>query len=153
MIIQKNLKNQKKLDITIELILHATENFQKVYDAFFDLFVIEKDDISKHELVGHLGNPIFMLHIQIKKIKAYELVKKLISIMPKSELDLILKDLENRIDNSSLYLRFSKQNFLEKIIKLEEKDPIRMKIYTPVYVKKEIVDVYRKLLETSSNKF
>ena len=150
MIIQKN---QKKLDVTIELILHATENFQKVYDAFFDLFVIEKDDISKHELVGHFGNPIFMLHIQIKKIKAYEVVKKLISIMPKSELDLILKDLENRIDNSSLYLRFSKQNFLENIIKLEEKDPIRMRIYTPVYVKKEIVDVYRKLLETSSNKF
>ncbi len=148
MIIQKNLKNQKKLDVTIELILHATENFQKVYDAFFDLFVIEKDDISKHELVGHFGNPIFMLHIRIKKIKAYEVVKKLISIMPKSELDLILKDLENRIDNSSLYLRFSKQNFLEKIIKLEEKDPIRMKIYTPVYVKKEIIDVYRKLLET-----
>ena len=148
MIIQKNLKNQKKLDVTIELILHATENFQKVYDAFFDLFVIEKDDISKHELVGHFGNPIFMLHIRIKKIKAYEVVKKLISIMPKSELDLILKDLENRIDNSSLYLRFSKQNFLENIIKLEEKDPIRMKIYTPVYVKKEIIDVYRKLLET-----
>ena len=49
MIIQKNLKNQKKLDVTIELILHATENFQKVYDAFFELFVIEKDDISKHE--------------------------------------------------------------------------------------------------------
>ncbi len=125
MIIQKNLKNQKKLDVTIELILHATENFQKVYDAFFDLFVIEKDDISKQELVGHFGNPIFMLHIQIKKIKAYEVVKKLISIMPKSELDLILKDLENRIDNSSLYLRFSKQKVPDKIIKREEKDPNR----------------------------
>lgn len=126
MIIQKNLKNQKKLDVTIELILHATENFQKVYDAFFDLFVIEKDDISKHELVGHFGNPIFMLHIQIKKIKAYEVVKKLISIMPKSELDLILKDLENRIDNSSLYLRFSKQNFLENIINFFFNDTLRM---------------------------
>ena len=40
------------------------------------------------------------------------------------------------------------KNLLEKIIKLEEKDPIRMKIYTPVYVKKEIIVVYRKLLET-----
>ena len=148
MIIQKKLKNQKKLDVTIELILHATENSQKVYDAFYDLFAVEKHDILKHELVGHFRNPIFMLHIEIKKIKAYEFVKKLISIMPKSELDLILNNLENRIDNSSLYLRFSKQNFVEKIIKLEEKDPIRMKIYTPVYVKKEITDVYRKLLET-----
>jgi RNA binding exosome subunit len=147
LIIQKNLKNQKKLDVTIELILHATENFQKVYDVFYDLFTVEKDDIMKHELVGHFGNPIFMLNIQIKKIKAHELIKKLISMMPKSELDLILNDLENRIDNSSLYLRFSKQSLLEKIIKLEEKDPIRMKIYTPVYVKKEIIDVYRKLLE------
>ena len=148
MIIQKKLKNQKKLDVTIELILHATENSQKVYDAFYDLFAVEKHDILKHELVGHFRNPIFMLHIEIKKIKAYEFVKKLISIMPKSELDMILNNLENRIDNSSLYLRFSKQNFVEKIIKLEEKDPIRMKIYTPVYVKKEITDVYRKLLET-----
>ena len=47
MIIQKNLKNQKKLDVTIELILHATENFQKVYDAFFDLFVIKKNKIGR----------------------------------------------------------------------------------------------------------
>ena len=44
------------------------------------------------------------------------------------------------------YLKW--EAFKSVLTKLEEKDPIRMKIYTPVYVKKEIIDVYRKLLET-----
>ena len=61
-------------------------------------------------------------------------------------MDNILEDLEERINDSTLYLRFSKQEFVKKTLVLEEKDPIRIIIYTPVYVKKELDSIYRKLL-------
>ena len=57
-----------------------------------------------------------------------------------------LEDLEGRINDATLYLRFSKQKFIKKTLMLEEKDPIRISIYTPVYVKKELYSTYRKLL-------
>ena len=48
-------------------------------------------------------------------------------------------------------MRFSKQNFVRKILTLEERDPIRIAIYTPTYVKKEIPETYRKLLNESND--
>ena len=51
-----------------------------------------------------------------------------------------------------MYMRFSKQNLVKKTLKLEEKDPIRIAIYTPTYVKKDIPNTYRKLLNESNDK-
>jgi RNA binding exosome subunit len=50
-----------------------------------------------------------------------------------------------------MYIRFSKQSLVKKILSLEEKDPIRITIYTPTYVKKEIPDTYRKLLNQNND--
>ena len=58
----------------------------------------------------------------------------------------IVENLEGQINDATLYLRFSKQRFVEKTLILEEKDPVRISIYTPVYVKKELNSTYRKLL-------
>ena len=63
----------------------------------------------------------------------------------------LLTNIEERIFESSLYIRFSKQDFVKKILTLEEKDPIRITIYTPTYVKKEIPDTYRKLLNENND--
>ena len=51
-----------------------------------------------------------------------------------------------------MYIRFSKQNLVKKILTLEEKDPIRITNYTPTYVKKEIPETYRKLLNQNDVK-
>jgi RNA binding exosome subunit len=70
----------------------------------------------------------------------------MVSIISKTQMTDILEDLEGRINDATLYLRFSKQKFIKKTLILEEKDPIRISIYTPVYVKKELYSTYRKLL-------
>ena len=44
----------------IDLILHATEDFQKIVEPLNDLFAIEKEDVTKQELSGHFGNPILI---------------------------------------------------------------------------------------------
>jgi len=53
----------RNIVVKIDLILHATEDFQKIAEPLNDLFAIEKEDVTKQELSGHFGNPILMLHV------------------------------------------------------------------------------------------
>ena len=138
--------------VKMDLILHATEDFQKIAEPLNDLFAIEREEITKQELSGHFGNPILMLHVEIKKKKASQFIKKLVSLVPRDIMIELLRNIEEQIFESSLYMRFSKQNLVKKILTLEEKDPIRIAIYTPIYVKKEIPDTYRKLLNENNDK-
>ena len=138
--------------IKIDLILHATEDFQKIAEPLSDMFGIEDDEIAKREIPGHFGNPIMMLHMELKKKRADEFIKKLVSLIPRDIIVTLLANIGERIFESSLYIRFSKQNFVKKILALEESDPIRIAIYTPTYVKKEIPETYRKLLSENNVK-
>ena len=136
----------KKIVAKIRMILHATEDYQKISDALYDIFGIEKDEISLGKLSGHFENPILMLSVEMKKKYAERFLEKMVSVISKTQMTDIIEDLEGWINDATLYLRFSKQKFVEKTLVLEEKDPIRISIYTPVYVKKELNSTYRKLL-------
>ena len=142
----------KNTIIKIDLILHATEDFQKVSEPLNELLGIEKEEIVKQNLSGHFGNPIFMLHAELKKKRADQFIKKLVSLIPRDIMAEILTNIEELIFESSMYIRFSKQNLVKKILMPEEKDPIRITIYTPTYVKKKIPDTYRKLLNENNDK-
>ena len=138
--------------VKIDLILHATEDFQKIAEPINELFGIEKEEMTKQEHSGHFGNPIFMLHVEIEKKRADQFIKKLVSLIPGDIMMELLTNIEKQIFESSMYIRFSKQNLVKKTLKLEEKDPIRIAIYTPTYVKKDIPNTYRKLLNESNDK-
>ncbi|MBB46756.1 MAG: hypothetical protein CMO18_02810 [Thaumarchaeota archaeon] len=140
----------KNTVVKIDLILHATEDFQKIAEPLNDLFGIEDDEIEKHEVPGHFGNPILMLHMDLKKKRAEQFIKKLVSLIPRDLIMDLLTNIEDRIFESSLYIRFSKQDFVRKNLAFEESDPIRIAIYTPIYVKKEIPETYRKLLNENN---
>tara|TARA_B100000315_G_scaffold4795_1_gene4860 strand:+ start:167 stop:592 length:426 start_codon:yes stop_codon:yes gene_type:complete len=136
----------KKIVAKIRMIVHATEDYRRISDALYDIFGIEKDKISLDKLSGHFGNPILMLSVEMKKKYAEVFLKKMVSLISKTQMVDIVEDLEVRINDATLYLRFSKQKFIKKTLILEEKDPVRISIYTPVYVKKELYSTYRKLL-------
>jgi len=61
----------------IDLILHATEDFQKIAEPLNDLFAKEKEDVTNQELSGHFGNPILMLHVEVKRKERISLSKNL----------------------------------------------------------------------------
>ena len=142
----------KNTVVKIDLILHATEDFQKIAEPLNDLFGIEINEIAKHEVPGHFGNPILMLHMDLKKKRAEQFIKKLVSLIPIGMITDLIENIEERIFESSLYIRFSKQDFVRKMLTFEEKDPIRITIYRPIYVKKEIPETYRKLLSENNGK-
>jgi len=140
-----------KINLKIEIIVHATEDYQKISDSLCDIFEIESSEITKKEFLGHFGNPILMLHIQMKNKRAEGLIKKLISTISRDDMKDLLAGVNERISDSTLYLRFSKQNFVKKTLTFQEKDPVRIMIFTPVYIKKNVVKTYKKLLESNCN--
>jgi len=140
-----------KINLKIEIIVHATEDYQKISDSLCDIFEIESSEITKKEFLGHFGNPILMLYIQMKNKRAGELIKKLISTISRDDVKDLLAGMDERISDSTLYLRFSKQNFVKKTLTFQEKDPVRIMIFTPVYIKKNVVKTYKKLLESNCN--
>ena len=140
-----------KINLKIEIIVHATEDYQKISDSLCDIFEIESSEITKKEFLGHFGNPILMLHIQMKNKRAEGLIKKLISTISRDDVKDLLAGMDERISDSTLYLRFSKQNFVKKTLIFQEKDPVRIMIFTPVYIKKNVVKTYKKLLESNCN--
>jgi len=140
-----------KINLKIEIIVHATEDYQKISDSLCDIFEIESSEITKKEFLGHFGNPILMLHIQMKNKRAEGLIKKLISTISRDDVKDLLAGMDERISDSTLYLRFSKQNFVKNTLTFQEKDPVRIMIFTPVYIKKNVVKTYKKLLESNCN--
>jgi len=140
-----------KINLKIEIIVHATEDYQKISDSLCDIFEIESSEITKKEFLGHFGNPILMLHIQMKNKRAERLIKKLISTISRDDVKDLLAGMDERISDSTLYLRFSKQNFVKKTLTFQEKDPVRIMIFTPEYIKKNVVKTYKKLLESNCN--
>jgi len=140
---------EEKVEVTIEAILHATEDERKIFDSFFELFGIEEEEFAKEQLMGHYENPIMFLRAKIAKNKAKNFIKKLVSKLPEDQLDEIMGDIENRVQDSMLHIRLGKQELVRRNLILQEKDAVKVKIYTPVYSKKDTAKLYTKLLSPS----
>ena len=138
-----------KLEVTIEVIAHATEDIDKILESFLEQFEIEPDVFSKENLTGHFENPITLLRAKFKKKEAKKILEKLVKNLPENDFSQIIDDIENRIQNSTLHLRFGKQELIKGRIIPQEKDAIKIKIFTPSYKKDETVKNYVKLLTDS----
>ncbi len=136
----------EKLEITIEVIVHATEDVEKILKAFFEQFNILEDDFSRQNLTGHFENPITLLRAKIKKNDARNFLKMLLSKIHKDQISEIIEDIENHIQDSTMYLRFGKQDLIKGKMIVQEKDAVKFKIFTPIYKKNDIVKNYVKLL-------
>ena len=135
-----------KLEVTIEVIIHATENVDKILESFFEQFEIEADSFSKENLTGHYENPITLLRAKFKKKEAKKIIEKMVTLIPENDFSQIIDSLENRLKNSTLHLRFGKQDLIRGNIIPQEKDAIKFKIFTPSYQKDKTVENYVKLL-------
>ena len=137
---------EKRLEVDIQVIIHATEDLEKIFAAFKETFDMDKEEFSKQDLTGHFENPIILLHSKIKKKKAQFFVKKLVTLMPREQISTIIEDLENRYDDSTLYLRISKQSLVKGQISLSDKEPVKIKIFTPIYKQTDTEETFTALL-------
>ena len=138
-----------RLEISVEVIAHATENVEKILGSLGEFFNIKKEDFSRQELTGHFENPITLISTTIVKKEAKKFIENLVSKNP-GLADKIIDGIEDRIQDSTLHLRFSKQDLMRGQSTLQQKDAVKLKINTPVYNKKETVKKYVELFKDSN---
>jgi len=136
----------EKLEITIEIIAHATENVDKILNPFLEEFGIAEDEFTKQNLTGHFENPIILLRAKIKKNNARKFLEKIIAKISEDEFSKIIDDIESHLEDSTLHLRFGKQDLIRGKLTIQEKDAIKFKIFTPMYTKTDIAKNYVTLL-------
>ena len=136
-----------KLEITMDVIVHATEDISKIFQSFNDILEINEEDFTIIETTGYYENPIIMLNVKIEKKQAKEFMKKFLKLLSKNQINQLIKEIEERTADSKFHLRLDKQELVKGIIVLSEKDTIKIKIHTPIYNKKESIKKFSEVFQ------
>ena len=136
-----------RAEVKIDVILHATENVDKIFESFLYNLNLERKNFEVQNLTGHFDNPITLLSINLKKKNAEKFISKFCNDINKTDFDEIYENIEENISSAGLKLKISKQKMIEGKIVLENKDAIKINISCPVYVKKDSKKIYQQLLQ------
>ena len=141
----------QRAEVSIDVIVHATEDVAKFYSAFESVFALDPESFRVQTASGHFDNPITMLNARLKKKDGGMFVQRLVSGMQEGQVDVIIEDLDELVSSAGLHLRLDKQRFVEGDLALRDGDALKVRIYTPVYNKKDTAGAYTKLLEDALN--
>ena len=126
-----------KVSLIIEIILHATEDVNKIENALQNIFDINTEDLEKEEMTGHFGNLITILKTKLSKNNAKKLISTLISKISNDDIDILEQKIDEMNTNSGLEIRISKQDLIRGKITFRKKDSVKLTITIPVYKKNE----------------
>ena len=136
-----------KLEVTIDVIVHATEDISKFFESFEEMFEIKQEEFTVEHTTGHFENPITLLNVKIEKTQAQKFVGKLIQLLSKDQINEMIQEIEERTVDSTFHIRLDKQELIKGNLMFKEKDAIKLKIYTPIYNKKDTVKIFRKIFQ------
>jgi hypothetical protein len=136
-----------KLEVTIDVIVHATEDISKFFESFEEVFEIKREEFTVDHTTGHFENPIILLNTKIEKIQAQKFVEKLKQLLSKDQINEMIQEIEERTVDSRFHLRLDKQELIKGNLMFKEKDAIKLKIYTPIYNKKDTVKIFSKIFQ------
>ena len=136
-----------KLEITIDVIVHATEDISKIFQSFSDILEIEEESFSITETTGYYENPIIMLNAKLVKKQAKSFMEKFLKLLSSNQINQLIEEIEERIADSKFHLRLDKQELIKGVVVLSEKDTIKIRIYTPIYNKKESIRKFSEVFQ------
>ena len=136
-----------QLEVKINLILHATENENKVLESLENVFGVEQKDFHIEQVPGHFNNPILLITSKLKKKNAQNFIKLLFSKMKKDDFEEVFENVEDYVTSSGLNLRISKQKLIAENLTISREDAIKINISTPVYVKNNTKKIYQELMK------
>ena len=139
-----------KIEVTIDVIVHATEDISKIFQSFEDVLELKEEDFTIHETVGHFENPIIILNAKIQKKQAQNFVKKLFKSLSVEQISELIQEIEERTVDSRFHMRLDKQELIKGNLRISEKDTIKIKIHTPVYNKKDTVKLFTEILQIAN---
>ena len=140
----------EKLEVTIDVIVHATEDVSKFFEAFEEMFGLTDEDFSVQHITGHFENPITVLNAKLVKKQASKFVENLVKMISKEQLKEMIKEIEERTVDSRYHIRIDKQELINRRIVFNEKDAVKLKIHTPIYNKKDTVEIFTRIFQTAT---
>ena len=136
-----------KLEVTIDVIIHATEDISKFLKSFEEMFELKEEDFTVNHTTGHFENPITILNAKIEKNQAQKFVGNLVKSLSNDQIKELVEEIEERTVDSRFHIRLDKQEFIKGSIMFKEKDAIKVKIHTPIYNKKDTVKIFSKIFQ------
>lgn len=136
-----------KLEVTIDVIIHATEDISKFLKSFEEIFELKEGDFTVNQTTGHFENPITVLNAKIEKNQAQKFVEKLVESLSSDQIKELIEEIEERTVDSRFHIRLDKQEFIKGNLIFKEKDAIKVKIHTPIYNKKDTVKIFSKIFQ------
>ena len=136
-----------KIEVTIDVIIHTTEDISKIFQAFEELLDLKEENFTIHETTGHFDNPIIMLNAKIVKKEAQNFMKKLLELLSNEQINELIEEIEERTVDSRFHMRLNKQELIKGNLEFQEKDTIKLKIHTPVYNKKDTVKTFTEIFQ------
>jgi len=136
-----------KLEVTIDVIIHATEDISKFLKSFEEIFELKEGDFTVNQTTGHFENPITVLNAKIEKNQAQKFVEKLVESLSNDQIKKLVEEIEERTVDSRFHIRLDKQEFIKGNLMFKEKDAIKVKIYTPIYNKKDTVKIFSEIFQ------
>ena len=139
-----------KLEITIDVIVHATEDISKIFQSFYDILEIEEESFSITETTGYYENPIIMLNAKLVKKQAKSFMEKFLKLLSRNQINQLIEEIEERTADSKFHLRLDKQELIKGVVTLSEKDTIKIRIHTPIYNKKESIRKFSEVFQVGN---
>ena len=139
-----------KIQVTIDVIIHATEDISKIYQSFKELLDLKKENFTIHETTGHFDNPITMLNAKIIKKEAQNFMKKLLGLLSVEQINELIEEIEERTVDSRFHMRLDKQELIKGNLRFREKDTIKIKIHTPIYNKNNTIKTFTEIFQIAN---
>jgi len=139
-----------KIEVTIDVIIHATEDISKIFQSFEEMLDLKEGDFTIHETTGHFDNPIIMLNAKIVKKEAQNFMKKFLRLLSTEQINELIEEIEERTIDSRFHMRLDKQELIKGNLEFGEKDTIKLKIHTPIYNKKNIVKTFTEIFQIAN---
>ena len=136
-----------KLEITIDVIVHATEDISKIFQAFNEILEIDEKDFTIIETTGYYENPIMMVNTKLVKKQAKTFMKNFLKLLSNNQINELIEEIEERTIDSKFHLRLDKQELIRGVLILSEKDTVKIKIHTPIYNKKDSIEKFSEVFQ------
>ena len=134
-----------KLEITIDVIVHSTEDILKIFKSFDEVLEVKEEDFMNLETTGYYENPIIMLNAKLVKKQAKAFMKIFLKLLSINQINQLVEEIEERTIDSKFHLRLDKQELVKGVLVLSEKDTVKIKIHTPIYNKKDSIKKFSQI--------
>ena len=136
-----------KIEITIDVIVHATEDISKILQSFDEILEIKEEEFTSIETTGYFENPIIILSAKLVKKQGQNFIKKMLELLPINQINELIEEIEERTIDSRFHLRLDKQELVKGKLVISEKDTVKVKIHTPIYNKKDTVKIFTEIFQ------